>query len=255
MSGRPRYRNLAKGNDGLFLGPVFALEVGAVMGSTGGFLAPTFDQQPITKQQGSYMAFGVKKWLIDGELTATWIGDGDGPDPATISFDSSAVSTINWGSSIGPEVSSPKEAHICAGNYVQSIAWSDDADVPNTASFQMICGFPLWGANVGNLCPPVFKQAGQYFLGWASFGAIPIFQIQFSSLGATLTNLPFSGGPPYTTAFPDSGVDFDILGVSQSLWNPDAANYSFSGSVSLKAATNGYWTCGGRWDADTGLSP
>jgi hypothetical protein len=255
MSGLPRFRNLAKGANGFFLGPLYDLPPGTIMGPTDGFAMPTVDQQPMDLQQLAYIGWAVMKWKLTFSITETWIGEGDGPDPFTLSSDDTAVSAITWGSG-GPSVDSPTESLINMGMYFQAINWSDGGlPSPSTAAFRMTCGFPWVNPTVGNEFPPLFTQSGQAFLGWGGLDQSALLSIQLGSpgSGAVLRNWPYSGGPPYTTSAPDSGIDFDILGVSQTLWNPNPTQYSYSGSVSLGAASGGFWTYGGLWDSTTGL--
>jgi hypothetical protein len=251
----PRNRSLAKCFNGFFLGPVPDLEPGPVTGLD--LTIPTFDQQPLTVQQAAYIFWGVKQWQLSGSITFTWIAGGDDPpSPYTLTFDSGAVTTINWGGISGPLVADPVESQIGSAQYCQNMAWTSSDETAATASFAMFCGAP----NAAPFDPttaysfvPLLRQAGQYFLGNARQGFLSLLQIVVPGY-ATLTNAQYSGRFYAYSPLPDSGIDFKILGLSQTLWTDTASSWSCSGTVTLGPASGGYWGCGGRWDPTTGLA-
>lgn len=210
--------------------------------------APTIAQLPLTVPQAASIANAVMNWTLKGSLDVT---GPDGPESLTLAG-GEIVTTLNLS---GGTPATINEFQINCG-YTQYAQQSSLGDGSWTAEISFATG--LSRTNAGPNYPGIVEQGGQLFLAFNGasdpVGSPFLNTTPFQSTPYIRIAVGFGGlvnGPYPQTGWSASAVAFDILGVSQTLWQPPG--YTFTGTLSATGdASAGWFGWNGTFDVNTG---
>lgn len=233
MSLPPNIDDIAQGkNGGLLCGIVPANWSGG---------NPPFSGDDITLAQLVYIGVAIQEWQFEGNVTARYIGPDPAPTPAsyTATFGDSTYIPGQW-TFAGAVDENPSYLKQFSGLTTYSNQAVDTGN--GQAGVESNPGFPpINGLQIGRQQDTIYLNDNKLYLG-------PFSMLVGLGVG---TGGAATSDPQYElTGAVDSGITFDIAGVSQTLWNINATQWSLAGTLTLKPKT--YWTCGGAYDSETG---